>query len=68
LLSALKEYERECFQLVELVSSTTGEAGSWQELFMDCACDAVFVQLQADVDWAIRTRRRIKAYEVGMRR
>jgi len=65
LLSALKMYERECFLLAELVSATTGEAGSWPALFMDCARDAVFAQLQADVDWAIRTRRRIKSYEVG---
>jgi hypothetical protein len=64
-LSALKEYERECFQLAELVSATTGETVSWPALFMDCARDAVFAQLQADVDWAIRTRRRIKSYEAG---
>jgi DNA-binding PadR family transcriptional regulator len=68
LLSALKEYERECFQLAELVSATTGEPGSWQGLFIDCARDAVFAQLQADVDWAIRTRRRIGSYEGGIRR
>jgi hypothetical protein len=29
---------------------------------MDCSRDAVYAQLQTEIDWAARTRRRINEY------
>jgi DNA-binding PadR family transcriptional regulator len=62
LLEALKAYERECLLLAHLVSPTDGQARSWTALCMECTRDAVYAQLQADVDWAARTRRRINEF------
>jgi DNA-binding PadR family transcriptional regulator len=62
LLEALKAYERECLTLASLVSPTDGQARSWTALCMECTRDAVYAQLQADVDWASRTRRRINEF------
>jgi DNA-binding PadR family transcriptional regulator len=62
LLEALKAYERECLTLASLVSPTDGQARSWTALCMECTRDAVYGQLQADVDWAARTRRRINEF------
>jgi DNA-binding PadR family transcriptional regulator len=62
LLVALQAYERECLVLAHLVSSTDDEALSWPALCMDCTRDAVFAQLQTEVDWACRTRRRINEF------
>jgi DNA-binding PadR family transcriptional regulator len=59
---ALKEYERECLMLARLVSPGDGEAHSWMALRMDCTREAVYAQLQAEVDWAARTRQRINEY------
>ena len=62
LLVALKAYERECLVLARLVCPTDGRACSWAALCMDCSRDAVYAQLQTEVDWAARTRRRINEY------
>jgi DNA-binding PadR family transcriptional regulator len=62
LLEALKAYERECLLLAHLVSPTDGQGRSWTALCMECTRDAVYAQLQADVDWAARTRRRINEF------
>lgn len=60
LIVALREYERECLHLAQLVSPASRlQQGSWTALVMDCTRDAVWGQLQADIDWAARTRRRI---------
>ncbi len=60
LVGALREYERECLRLAQLVAPTNGETThSWTALVMDCTRDAVWRQLQADIDWAAQTRRRI---------
>ncbi len=61
LVAALREYERECLGLAQLVAPTTsGEMShSWTALVMDCTRDAVWRQLQSDIDWAAQTRRRI---------
>jgi DNA-binding PadR family transcriptional regulator len=59
-VGALREYERECLRLAQLVAPTNGEmTRSWTALVMDCTRDAVWRQLQADIDWAAQTRRRI---------
>ena len=53
LVAALRDYERECLRLAQLVAPTAGEMHrSWTALVMDCTRDAVWRQLQADVDWA----------------
>ena len=62
LLAALKAYERECLVLAHLVSPTDGRARSWTTLCMDCTRDAVCAQLQTEIDWATRTRRRINEF------
>src|SRR5262245_21139542 len=59
LLAALRDYERECLRLAQLVAPTSGECRSWTALVMDCTRDAVWRQLQSDVDWAAQTRLRI---------
>jgi hypothetical protein len=64
-LVALQAYERECEVLAHLVSPNDGEARSWAALCMDCTRDAVHAQLQTEVDWAARTRRRIKEFADG---
>ena len=62
LLIALKAYERECLVLAQLVSPNDGEARSWPALCMDSTRDGVYAQLQTEVDWAARTRRRINEF------
>lgn len=62
LLVALRAYERECLLLARLVTPSEGEARSWAGLCMDCTREAVYAQLQTEVDWAARTRRRINEF------
>ncbi len=62
LLVALRAYERECLMLTQLVAPGDGEAYSWAALCMDCTRDAVYAQLQTEVDWAARTRQRIDEF------
>jgi DNA-binding PadR family transcriptional regulator len=59
---ALKAYERECLLLAQLVHPSDGEARSWPALCMDCTRDAVYAQLQTEVNWAMRTRQRINEF------
>jgi DNA-binding PadR family transcriptional regulator len=61
LVAALKGYERECLRLAQLVAPPTSRESlsSWTGLVMDCTRDAVWRQLQADIDWAAQTRQRI---------
>jgi DNA-binding PadR family transcriptional regulator len=59
LLTALRQYERECLDLLQLAPAASEEQPSWKALVMDCTRDAVWRQLQADIDWAAQTRRRI---------
>ncbi|HEX4467682.1 MAG TPA: PadR family transcriptional regulator [Solirubrobacteraceae bacterium] len=62
LLTALKAYERECLVLAHLVGPGDVGARSWSALCMDCTREAVYAQLQTEVDWAARTRRRINEF------
>jgi len=62
LLVALRAYERECLLLAHLVRPSDGEARSWAALYMDCTRDAAHGQLQTEIDWATRTRRRIDEF------
>ncbi len=62
LLVALREYQRECLGLAQLVCPADGEACSWGALFMACTRDAVYRMLQAEIDWASCTRQRIEEH------
>lgn len=62
LLRALREYERECLMLAQLVLPTDSEPRSWEGLRLDCTRDSVYGMLRADVAWANRTRQRIEEY------
>jgi DNA-binding PadR family transcriptional regulator len=62
LLVALKAYEQECLALAQVVVPTEGRAMSWAALCMGCSRDAIYAQLQAEVEWAQRTRRRINEF------
>jgi DNA-binding PadR family transcriptional regulator len=63
LLAALKAYERECLVLAQLVSPTDGPPRSWTALCMDCTRDSVYAQLEVEIGWATRTRRRINEFQ-----
>jgi DNA-binding PadR family transcriptional regulator len=65
-VAALRDYERECLRLAQLVAPPAAEMRSWTGLVMDCTRDAVRRQLQADIDWAAQTRQRINE-RVGAR-
>jgi DNA-binding PadR family transcriptional regulator len=62
LLVALRAYERECLVLAQLVAPADGDARSWAALCMECTRDAVYAQLEAEVNWASRTRQRITQF------
>jgi DNA-binding PadR family transcriptional regulator len=62
LLRALREYERECLMLAQLVLPSENEPRSWEGLRLDCTRDAVSGMLRAEVAWANRTRRRIEEH------
>lgn len=59
---ALREHERECLLLAQLVFPTGSEPFSWAALCMDCTRNSVFGMLQAEIDWAGRTRVRIEEH------
>lgn len=62
LLAALRAYEHECLVLAHMVSPSDGAARSWTALCLDCTRDAVYGQLQVEMDWAARTRQRINEF------
>ena len=62
LLTALRAYERECLMLAQLVSPTDGRGRSWTALCLDCTRDAVYAQLEVEINWAARTRQRINEF------
>jgi DNA-binding PadR family transcriptional regulator len=59
---ALREHQRECLALSQLVCPSDIEASSAAALCLDCTRDAVYGMLQAEIDWADRTRQRIDEY------
>ena len=62
LLIALKEDERECMSMAKLVFPTEGEPRSWSALFLSITRDSVHGILEAEIDWAARTRQQIEEY------
>jgi DNA-binding PadR family transcriptional regulator len=59
---AVREYERQCSALAQLVSPGDGEPSSCAALCLDITRDAVYATLRAEIDWAARARRRIDEY------
>lgn len=65
---ALKEHQRECLALAQMVNPNDClcppgyDPVSWPALFMDCTRDGVYRMLQAEIDWVSRTLRRIDEY------
>jgi DNA-binding PadR family transcriptional regulator len=62
LLAALRAYERECLMLAQLVGPTDGRGRSWTALCLDCTRDAVYAQLEVEINWTARTRQRINEF------
>ena len=62
LLVALHDYERECLALARRVGPGEAEPRSWAGLCTGCTREGVLGQLQSDVEWARRTRRRIEEF------
>lgn len=62
LLLALRQYERECLDLLQLAPIPSRELPSWKALFMDCTREAVDGQLRHEIAWAQHTRQRINEY------
>jgi DNA-binding PadR family transcriptional regulator len=62
LLAALRQYERECLDLLKLAPAAYNGQRSWKALFMDCTREAVDGQLRQEIAWSQRTRRRIKEH------
>jgi DNA-binding PadR family transcriptional regulator len=59
---ALREYQRECLVMAQLVFATDGDPRSWRALFRECTRDAVRGMLEFEIEWAARTLRRIDEY------
>lgn len=61
-MRALREYERECLMLAQLVQPSEHEPRSWAALRLDCTRDSVYGMLRAEIAWATRTLQRIDEY------
>jgi len=62
LRSALRQYQRECLMLANMMCPSDGEPCSWPALFMDCTRDGIHRMLQSEIDWVTRSLRRIEEY------
>ena len=62
LRQALRQYERECLELLRQSSGAPLPVRSWMGLVMDIVRDASDAQLRAEIEWAKRTRRRIEEH------
>jgi DNA-binding PadR family transcriptional regulator len=65
LRQALRQYERECLELLRQGSGAPLPVRSWMGLVMDIVRDASDAQLRAEIEWAKRTRRRIEEHVAG---
>lgn len=62
LLTALRQYERECLELLQITPPAPDGRRSWKALFMDCTREAVDGQLRQEIAWSQHTRRRIREH------
>jgi DNA-binding PadR family transcriptional regulator len=60
LLRALQAYEQECCVLACQSPQASTERGTWGALCADCVRDAVYARLEAEAQWAARTRSRLR--------
>jgi DNA-binding PadR family transcriptional regulator len=60
MLAAVRQYERQCLDLLKLVPPAPAAAPSWRALFMDCTREGVLGQLHQEIAWAQKTRKRIR--------
>jgi DNA-binding PadR family transcriptional regulator len=67
LVHALRQYERECLEMLRQSSGPPLPVRSWMGLVMDIVRDASDAQLRSEVEWAKRTRRRIEEHAVRTR-
>jgi DNA-binding PadR family transcriptional regulator len=65
ILSAFRDYERECLQLSALVAPTGGEPACLAAVFLDCTRESVEMMLRTEIAWATNARRRINEYVSG---
>ncbi|MHB1538623.1 MAG: PadR family transcriptional regulator [Solirubrobacteraceae bacterium] len=65
---ALRQYERECLELVQAIVPSAREPRTWTQLFLDCTREGVLRCLQAEIEWAGRTVTRIEQYAQRQRR
>ncbi len=62
LLRALREYERECVKLAQLVLPREKGSPSWEGLRLDGIRQSVYGSLRADIDWSVHMRQLIAEY------
>jgi DNA-binding PadR family transcriptional regulator len=62
LLMALRRYECECLDLLQVMPAASKAAPSWKALFMDCTREGVDGQLRHEIAWAQHTRKRIREH------
>ncbi len=62
LVLALRQYERECLELLRDNAAHQVPVQSWLGLVMDIVRDASDAQLEAEIEWARRTRKRIEEH------
>jgi DNA-binding PadR family transcriptional regulator len=67
LLLALRQYERECLALAQLIGAAERAPDSFTDLCLECQRDATGVILRAEISWAERTRARIEAHRAQPR-
>jgi DNA-binding PadR family transcriptional regulator len=64
---ALRQYERECLELVRLLPPAEAVPRSLAMLLLDCARDGVQRTLQAEIDWVSRSIERIDEHAARAR-
>ena len=68
LLVALKTYEQECLELLQsMPEAASSGVRSWKQLFIDCTREGVEGQLHQEIEWAQRTRLRIRERVAAVR-
>lgn len=67
LIVALQRYERECLELLRSMPEPARGAQSWKQLFLDCTRDGIDGGLRHEIEWAQRTRSRIRERAAALR-
>lgn len=59
---SLRAYEAECLTLAQTLPAAERQPRTFSQLMLDCARDAMLSGLQAEIEWAQQTLRRIEEY------